>query len=662
MEQIKARMAELAEVITYHAKKYYTDDAPEISDFEYDRLFYELVALETEHPELADPNSPTKRVGGAVLDGFEKVTHTIPLGSLRDVFSFEELAAWLAKMEETVPGAAYSVECKIDGLSVALRYEGGKLVRGATRGDGVVGEDVTENLRTVRSIPLTIPYTGTLEVRGEVYLSRKNFEALNAERAANEEPLFANPRNTAAGSLRQLDSTITAKRKLDIFVFNLQTADRTFTTHDETLAFLDAQGFVTLPMRKICTSADAVLEMIRTIGAARDDLAYDIDGVVIKLDNLALRTEIGEIANTPRWAVAYKFPPEQKTTKLLDIQVNVGRTGTLTPLAVLEPVRLAGTTVSRATLHNAEFILEKDIRVGDTVTVQKAGDIIPEIVASHPAVRTADSEPFTMPQTCPSCGARVSRDETEVAIRCTNPACPAQLVRNLEHFCSREAMHIDGIGPAQIKLLRENGLLHTAADLYRLRAEQVEGLERMGRKSAENFVRAVEKSKTRGFAAVLNALGIRQIGTKTAQSLATEFGSMDALAAATREQLVAVQDIGETTADCILAYFADENNRALLADLAALGVVMEAETVAPKSDRFAGKTFVLTGTLPTLTREQASAIIVANGGKVTGSVSKKTSYVLVGAEAGSKLAKAEALGIPILSEADLFRLTEEKGE
>lgn len=658
MNEIKAKMEELASAISYHAKKYYTEDAPEISDFEYDRMFYELVALEAKYPQLADPNSPTKRVGGAVLEQFEKVTHTVPLGSLRDVFSFEELTEWLDKMDKAVPNAAYSVECKIDGLSVALRYEGGKLVRGATRGDGVVGEDVTENLRTIPSIPLTIPYTGTLEVRGEVFISRANFEKLNAERAANEQQLFSNPRNTAAGSLRQLDSTITAKRKLDIFVFNLQVADQVFETHADTLRFLDAQGFQTIPLRKTLSTAAEVIAQIREIGTARDALAYDIDGVVIKLDSLPLRAEVGETANTPRWAVAYKFPPEQKTTKLLEIQVNVGRTGVLTPLAILEPVRLAGTTVSRATLHNAEFILEKDIRVGDTVTVQKAGDIIPEIVESHPATRTAESVPFVMPAVCPSCGAQVFRDETEVAIRCGNPACPAQLVRNLEHFCSREAMHIDGIGPAQIKLLREHGLVHTAADLYRLQAEQVETLDRMGKKSAENFVRAVEASKQRGLAAVLNALGIRQIGEKTAQMLASEFGSMESIMGATKEQLVAVQDIGETTADCILAYFADENNQKLITDLAACGVKMEADTAVAASERFAGMTFVLTGTLPTMTREQATAIIVANGGKVTGSVSKKTTYVLVGADAGSKLTKAESLGIPLLSESDLLQMAE----
>lgn len=649
MDQIIQRIAYLRKTLAYHSRKYYVEDSPEISDFEYDKLFYELKALEEAHPEYDDPNSPTKRVGGAALSKFEKITHTVPLKSLTDVFSYDELRSFCSKLEAEFGALEYSVECKIDGLSVALHYEGGRLIHAATRGDGTVGELITENARTIQSIPLTIDYDGTLEVRGEVYMPRSSFEALNRQREENEESLFANPRNAAAGSLRQLDSKITASRKLDIFLFNLQLCDRTFDTHIDTLEFMKAQGFKVVPFYAKAINAHQIIEKIEEIGRMRENLPFDIDGVVIKVNSLARREEIGEGTSTPKWAVAYKFPPEQKITKLLDISIQVGRTGVLTPIAELEPVRLAGSTVSRATLHNVDFIHERDIRIGDYVTVQKAGDIIPEIAASHPNKREGELPVYEMPTVCPSCGEPVVRDE-EAATRCTNAACPAQLIRNLIHYASKDAMDIAGLGPAQIKLLHEKGLVTSVADLYTLKKEDLVTLDRMGEKSADNLLAAIEASKLRGLARLLFALGIRQIGEKAGEALASAFGDIERFFTLTTDELCAVEDIGLITAENVVDYFSHPQTRILIDALKAAGV--ETAMTAPEKmdDRFAGRTFVLTGTLPTLTRSEAEALIKQYGGKTSSSVSKKTSIVLAGAEAGSKLTKAEALGVRIIDE------------
>ena len=658
-DEAKARIETLRAQIEYHRKRYYDEDAPEISDAEFDRLFYELIALEQAYPALDSPDSPTKTVGGRASEKFEKVTHAVRLGSLQDVFSYDELRAFLARTEEALGYAPqYSVECKIDGLSVALEYRNGRFVRGATRGDGDVGENVTANLLTVADIPkiLTRDDIPALTVRGEVYMPHDAFEALNREREENEETLFANPRNAAAGSLRQLDAEITRQRHLSIFVFNVQTADGiSFASHTESLDALKDLGFKVLEKRARLSSPDDIIAYIEEIGAMRASLPYDIDGVVIKIDDLAERMTLGETSSTPKWAVAYKFPPEVKETKLQDIVVQVGRTGVLTPNAVLAPVRLAGTSVSRATLHNIDFIRERDIRIGDTVYVQKAGDIIPEVLRVKMADRAPDAVEYTMPAVCPSCGGPVYRDESEAATRCTNPACPAQLLRSLAHFVSRDAMNIDGLGTAVLRQLREAGLVHSPADLYTLTEEPVAELDRMGKKSAENLIRAIAASKDAGADRLIYALGIPGIGEKAAQTLARHFGDIDALFSADRETLCAIEDIGTVTADSIIGYFANPEVRVLIDRLKACGVKTTYETTVQGAS-LAGKTFVLTGTLPSMSRDEASALIEANGGKVTSSVSKKTSYVVAGAEAGSKLTKAEALGIPILSQDDLLAM------
>lgn len=655
------RLHELREMLNKHARLYYVYDSPEISDYEYDHLYAELVALEEKHPEDFDPASPTQRVGGAALDKFDKVTHSVRMDSLADVFSFEEVTDFAERMGSLVEDARYSVEPKIDGLSVALTYENGVLVRGATRGDGTVGEDVTLNIKTVKSIPLALSEPLSLTVRGEIYMPRSAFEKLNATREIRGESLFANPRNAAAGSLRQLDSKITAERSLDIFVFNLQEGDlyadrKNPDSHTEILARLRELGLPVLKNRICVSSADAILDHIKTIGSLRDELAYDIDGVVIKLDSLADRASAGEGTKTPKWAVAYKFPPEQKQTKLLDITVAVGRTGVITPNAVLEPVRLAGTTVSRATLHNIGFIREKGIMLGDVVTVQKAGDIIPEVVCAHPEKRTGNETEFHMPERCPSCGEPLFYDADEgAATRCTNPSCPAQLSRALEHFASKGAMNIDGLGPQIIDLLLDNHLIKDAADLYTLKPEDIADLDRMGKKSAENLIAAIEASKSAGLERLLCALGIRNIGEVAATALAARFGTLEACFDATLEELCAIEDFGEITAESVVNYFSNENNRDLCRRLMAAGVHTEA-VAAPTADDLAGLTFVLTGTLPTLSRDEASAMIKAKGGKVSGSVSSKTSYVVAGEAAGSKLTKATTLGIPVIDEDGLLRM------
>ncbi len=668
-DELTRHIEELRRKIEYHAHKYYVLDAPEISDFEYDAMFSELLRLEAEHPELDSPTSPTKRVGGAVLDGFREVRHTYPLRSLTDAFSFDEVRAFTARVREEAPDAVFSVEPKIDGLSVSLTYENGVFTVGATRGNGTVGEDVTENLRTVGSIPLSLPEPLSLTVRGEVYMPRETFNRHNARREAEGKPLMANPRNAAAGSLRQLDSRIAASRGLDIFVFNFQGGSLYADMHEpkshaETLARMEELGFKVLPLKILAGTDEEITAHIEKIGSLRESLSFDIDGAVIKVDSLALRRTLGEGTTTPKWAIAYKYPPERQETKLLDIVTAVGRTGVLTPAAVLEPVRIAGSTVSRATLHNIDFIRERDIRVGDTVIIQKAGDIIPEVVGAVVRKRTGNEKIWNMPETCPSCGEPLVRDDAVDEggdgdasegglVRCINALCPAQRARNIEHFAERAAMDIESLGPSVTALLIDAGLISDAADLYSLCAEDVAALDRMGRKSAENLLAAIEKSKSAGLSRLIYALGIRQVGSVAAAALAERFRTIDAFIAASEEELREVDDIGEVTAALIREYFSEPRNLEYIEKLRAAGVVMEAADSAPTSDRLSGLTFVLTGTLPSMTRGEAQALIQSAGGKVASSVSKKTSYVVAGEAAGSKLDRANALGVPVIDEAAL---------
>ena len=662
--EAESRIAALREKIEYNSRLYYECDAPEISDYEYDAMFRELCDLESAFPELDSPTSPTKRVGGRALDKFEKYTHTVRMGSLTDVFSEDELSDFLDRMSEMLgEGTVYSVEPKIDGLSVSLTYENGVFVKGATRGDGITGEDVTENLRTVRSIPLKLseplPY---LTVRGEVYMSRRVFEEHNARREAEGQPLFANPRNAAAGSLRQLDPKIAAERKLDIFIFNLQDGSlyadgRECKTHTESLDRLAELGFTVLPERAAISGKIAVTDYVRHLGDYRTEAAFDMDGAVIKVDDLSARRTVGEGTSTPKWAVAFKYPPEEKRTKLLSIDIQVGRTGVLTPTANLAPVRLAGTTVSRATLHNIDLIRERDIRIGDTVVVRKAGEIIPEITESVKVERDGTEQIFEMPTVCPSCSHPVVKDDdgSGAAVRCINPACPAQVARRIVHFASKGAMNIDGLGPQVVDLLIREGRISDISDLYTLTVEDVEPLERMGRKSAENLITAIEASKTRGLERLLFALGVRQVGEVAAEAIAARMRTLDACFAATAEDFAAVKDIGEVTAAALVDFFADSATHALCDKLSALGVLAEAVAEKP-ADTLAGLTFVLTGTLPTMSRDEASALIKRAGGKVSGSVSKKTSYVVAGEEAGSKLTKANELGVTVIDEAALLEM------
>lgn len=659
--QAEKRIEELSELIDYHRQKYYLDDAPEITDDEFDSLMHELKALESEFPQFYKLTSPSTRVGGYVAEKFEKVNHKVPLKSLNDVFSPEEVASYLEKCENSLGHKVpFAVEYKIDGLSVSLEYENGMFVRGATRGDGTVGEDITENIKTVSTVPLVlnekVPY---LCVRGEVYMPRRSFALLNEKRDENGETPFANPRNAAAGSLRQLDSKICASRNLSIFIFNIQDIQGgpEITSHKESLDYLKTLGFVVSPCYDTFDNFEDIMARIDEFGNNRNSLAFDIDGAVVKADSYADREILGELPHVPKWAIAYKYPPEEKTTKLISIEVNVGRTGVITPFAVLEPVKLAGSVVSRATLHNADFIAERDIREGDMVVVRKAGDIIPEILKVDTKYRDAQV-PFRMPEVCPSCGEKVSREENEAAYRCVNPECPAQLSRSLEHFVSRDAMNIDGCGEAQINALIENGLVKDAADLYTLRAEQIETLERMGKKSADNLVKAIENSKTAGLARLLHALGIRHVGKQTGIALSKFFGSLDALMTADVETLSQIDDVGEVVAKSIANYFSLESTKHLCEKLKAAGVVTEDMSAEKKSNKLEGLTFVITGTLPNMKREEAAAIIEENGGKTSGSVSKKTSYLLCGSDAGSKLTKAEALGVPVVSLEELLNMIE----
>lgn len=665
MPNVEQQLKELRAKLLYHAKRYYVDDDPEISDYEYDMMYAQLLKLEAAHPEFFDPSSPSQRVGGKALDKFEKVTHTVQMNSLSDVFSFEELREFLDRVTTTVPQANYSIEPKIDGLSVSLRYENGIFVQGATRGDGFIGEDVTQNLKTIFSIPMQLPEPLNLTVRGEVYMPRAVFERINLAREAAGQTLLANPRNAAAGSLRQLDPKIAAERKLDIFVFNFQEGrlyldGREPQTHTETLSRLAELGFKTLENTAVSGSADGIISHIENLGKLRDGLAYDIDGVVIKINDLATRRVLGEGTNTPKWAVAYKFPPEQKQTKLEDIVVAVGRTGVLTPTAVLSPVRLAGTTVSRATLHNLELIRERDIRIGDIVTVQKAGDIIPEVVKSHPELRAPNVKEFFMPAFCPSCGEPVFYDADEgAATRCTNSRCPAQLSRSIEHFASKDAMSIDGLGPQIVEALLKAGLITDAADLYSLTVSDVAGMDRMGEKSAQNLIDAIEKSKNAGLERLVYALGIRNVGEVAAAALAAHYGTLEALQGATVEELCTIEDFGLITAECVTNFFSHSQNVDLCNRLTAAGL-LTVSTAKPADDLFKGLTFVLTGTLPTMSRDEAGEKIKAAGGKVSGSVSAKTHFVVAGEAAGSKLTKARALSVPVIDEETLLRMIAER--
>ena len=636
--------------------EYYVLDKPTMSDYDYDHKLRRLEELEQAHPETVTPDSPTQRVGGQALSTFEPVQHRVPLESLQDVFDFDEVRAFDQRVQSTVTGAVYVVEPKVDGLSVALEYENGLFVRGATRGDGQVGEDVTANLRTVRSIPLRVDGAPEhLIVRGEVFMPKKVFHTLNDERERRGEALFANPRNAAAGSLRQQDPKIAAQRKLDILVFNVQWSDGVaFQTHEETLDYLAQKGFKVIP-HKLCTTMDQVTERITQIGEDRDQFSFDIDGAVVKVNDLGQRAVLGSTAKFPRWAAAYKYPPEVKPSRLTDIVVQVGRTGVLTPKAVLEPVRLAGTTVTSATLHNQDFISDKDIRIGDTVLVRKAGEIIPEVLSVVLDKRPEDSRPYFLPKTCPVCGAPVERDEDGAHMRCTGAECPAQLLRNLTHFASRDAMDIDGLGVAVVENLVNAGLVKTPGDLYFLKEEDVAGLDRMGKKSAQNLMAAIRRSKDQDLARLIYAFGIRQVGQKAGKILAARFKTMDALEQATLEELTAVNDVGEITARSILTWLESPQSRHLIARLRQAGVNMTAAEQG-SDQRFAGMTFVLTGGLEQFTRDQAAAMIEDRGGKSAGSVSKKTTYVVAGEGAGSKLKKALDLGIPVLTEQEFLDL------
>lgn len=653
-----ARVAELTKQLNHYIYRYYVENENDVDDYTYDMLMRELQSLEEKYPQLLRPDSPTHRVGGSADNTFAPVTHTVRMESLQDAFSEEEIRDFDTRVRAVCPQAQYVVEPKIDGLSVSLEYRDGVLVRGSTRGDGDIGEDITANLRTVRAVPLhlkeELPF---LEVRGEVYLPRETFEQIVKEQELRGEKPFKNPRNAAAGSLRQKDPKITAQRHLDIFVFNVQQIEgKTLTGHKESLDFLRALGFRTVPFYTKVSDIESALAEIRRIGEIRHTLPFDIDGAVIKTDDFAQRARLGSTAKFPKWAVAFKYPPEERETELLDIEINVGRTGVLTPTAVLSPVFLAGTTVSRATLHNEDFIREKGISIGDTVLVRKAGDIIPEVlsVVKH----DADAPLYQMPRVCPACGAPAVRETGEAAVRCTNPDCPAQLLRMLIHFCSRDAMDIEGLGEAVLETLVNRGMLKNAADIYNLDYKAIAALDGQGAKSADNLRAAVEKSKENDLARLIFALGIRHIGQKAAALLAERFGNMDALLSASREDILTIDGFGEVMADAVLQFFSLPQSRELLEKLQKAGLNMRSLKEV-KDMRFAGLTFVLTGTLPTMTRNEASAIIESFGGKTASSVSKKTSYVLAGEDAGSKLRKATELGIPILSEDDLLKMVQE---
>lgn len=654
------RIQELTEQLNYHNYKYYVEDSPEISDFEFDAMLSELEKLEEQYPQFKKANSPTMRVGGEAVSSFVKVHHDVEMQSLQKAFSKEELLDFDKRVREQFPDVEYVVEHKIDGLSVSLEYENGEFVRGSTRGDGITGEDVSENLKTIRSIPLSlkdkIPY---LEVRGEVFLSRENFQKINALLEASDQPLFANPRNAAAGSLRQLDPKIAAKRQLDIFVFNIQQVRGVeLKNHIEGLHFLKEQGFKTILNDAVFPTMDAAFEQIQRIGEERGQLYFDIDGAVVKVNDFEIRRQLGVTAKFPRWAIAYKYPAEKQTTVIRDIKVQVGRTGVLTPLAILDTVHIAGSNVSRATLHNMDYIREKDIRIGDTVVIQKAGDIIPAVVEVLKEDRSGDEKEFHMPEHCLECGAAVVREEGEAAYRCTGVNCPAQRFRNIVHFVSRDAMNIDGLGPSIIEQLLDRNLIETAADLYYLKAEDIADMEKMGEKSAQNLMTSLERSKSNPLYRLIFGLGIRHIGEKAAKLIAKRYKTIENLQTATVEELTEIDDIGEIMAVSVVEFFEEPQNRMFLQRLAEAGVHCKDNSEEELIDkRFDGKVFVLTGTLEKYKRSEASAIIERYGGKTSSSVSKKTDYVLAGADAGSKLEKAQALGIAVISEDEFEEMT-----
>ena len=652
-QDAKRRVAELSEQLERYNYEYYVQDNPSVDDFTYDTLMHELADLERQFPQLLSPQSPTQRVGGLASSTFEKVGHTVQMQSLQDVFGFEQVGSFAARVHEEFPDAEFSVEPKIDGLSVSLEYRDGVLTLGSTRGDGFTGEDVTANLKTIRSIPMTLrDKLPLVEARGEVYMPRESFFELVKVQEENDEQPFKNPRNAAAGSLRQKNSAVTAKRRLDIFIFNLQQCEgREFSTHDETLQFLSDMGFRVIPNRKICRTTEEIVDAIQAIGDSRKDLPYDIDGVVIKVNDLSQRDAMGSTAKTPKWAIAYKFPPEEKETTLREIEVNVGRTGALTPVAVFDTILLAGTSVSRAVLHNQDFITEKDIRIGDTIVVRKAGDIIPEVLRS--AAHTPDSMPYRLPERCPVCGARAVRDEEEAVLRCPNISCPAQLHKQLVHFASRDAMNIEGLGPQIITALLEKDLVKDASGLYRLTKEQLLTLEGFKDKSADNLLASLEKSKSASLDRVIFGLGIRNIGAKAAQLLCAHFGSLDAIENADTAQIAEIEGFGEVMAESLHTALHDESVQGLLERLKAAGLTMPYEKqIAATDTPLSGKTVVLTGTL-TMKRADAKKMLEAAGAKVSGSVSKKTDYVVAGEDAGSKLTKAQELGVTVLSEQEM---------
>lgn len=651
------RINELSELINRYTYQYYVLSNPEVSDYDFDMLMQELKALESQFPELISPVSPTQRVGGIADGRFEKVRHTVQMASLQDVFSVEQVENFIEKCKEELESPEFSVEPKIDGLSVSLEYENGLLVRGSTRGDGFVGEDVTANLKTIHSIPLKIKNAPEfLEVRGEVYMPKNSFLELVEMQELNDEQPFKNPRNAASGSLRQKDPKITAERRLDIFIFNIQQCiGKDFETHTESLDYLKSLGFRTLPSYIKCTEISEIIAEIERIGEKRAEYSFDMDGVVIKINSLAQREIMGATTKTPKWAVAYKYPPEEKETRLLDIEVNVGRTGAITPVAVFDSILLAGTSVSRAVLHNQDFIDEKDIRIGDTIVVRKAGEIIPEVIRS--VCHDEKSEPFKIPDKCPVCGTKSVREEGESAVRCPNPECPAQLLKNLIHYASKSAMNIDGLGDANMALLVEKGFVKSPVDLYSLKKEQLAELERFGEKSAENLVEAIEKSKSAELDRLVYALGIRNIGQRASTLLCEKFSDMESLLSATKEDIAEIDGFGDIMAENVVKAFSEPHFRELIEKLKNAGVNMKYSKETVSDNRFLGMTFVLTGILPTMKRDDAKKLIESFGGRVSGSVSKKTTFVVAGEDAGSKLIKAQELGIEILSEKDLIDRT-----
>ena len=656
LESIKNAIQNLVNELNEHSYKYYVLDNPDISDYEYDMKYAELVKLEEEYPQFVLNYSPTQRVGDKSLESFESVTHSVQMQSLNDVFSFEEFKSFDEKIAKSLSDYEYSVELKIDGLSVSLEYKNGEFFRGSTRGDGFVGEDITNNLKTISSIPLKLKENVDIEVRGEVFMPRKSFEDLNKHREIYGLPLFANPRNAAAGSLRQLDPKVTAERNLDIFVFNVQNSEIKFSNHLESLDYLKKLGFKTNPETVLCKNSDAVIETITKFGELRNSLPYDIDGAVVKINNLSQRDLLGQTVKAPRWAVAYKYPPEKKETIIEDIEIKVGRTGVLTPNAVLKPVFVSGSLISRATLHNEDYILQKDIRIGDTVVIQKAGDIIPEVVEVVTSKRTGNEIAFTMPDKCPSCGSVVVREEGEAAHKCQNMECPAQLLRNIIHYVSKDAMDISGLGEAIIQTFVEKDIIKGAADLYYIDFNEIANIEGFGEKSVENIANAIEKSKTNNLHRLLFALGIPHVGQVAAKKICAVFDSMDSIMNASIEELAQIDDIGIVIAKSLVNFFSNDNNIEEISRLKYAGVNMSEIKSDNSSDILLGKTFVLTGTLPNLSRSEAKKIIEDNGGKVSSSVSKKTDFVVLGEDAGSKLTKAQELGITLISEEELLSM------